>query len=560
MNDKLEDLEARVRRLEDGLGKVIAVLQKEEKFSTSPTPPPVYAAPSSSLLNPPAPRSPGNALGIIAAIFFIMAAAFFVKLAVEAGWLTPIRQFGITLLFGSALVVSGWIFKKRDSEYSSVLPASGVVVLNLAVYAGQFYWRLFGSEISLVLITLVSIVALALFYAFRHPIFVGLAAAGSYLVPLLFDIIQPYISVSTYFFAWDATFIILAILLRERIFLILASYLAILSYGIFASFYGNLATRSDHQFFALIFQGGQFFIFLIAHFYYTIRTKKPLSGQELNGSLAFLILFYGLEYEKLHQFWPDFAPWIALGFAAALLFLSHTAKRLLAQDAIASTGIATAFGAIVFYHAFYLQILTSDLQPYFALLLLVLWKLFYKRVRPIGAGIVASVPMLVGILVIVTEAGTIFMEGLKNRVSGNTVVLLLLFAAALFVKYVTDRNEEDPKSKDRTMEFFVLGLASAYILMGTRHILIQLYTGFEPSFGVSGVWAFYALLILIWARSAKDRLMARVSLAIFGLVSVKVFFIDLANATTVARIISLVLIGAILYAGGLVYRQLQREI
>jgi len=58
----------------------------------------------------------------------------------------------------------------------------------------------------------------------------------------------------------------------------------------------------------------------------------------------------------------------------------------------------------------------------------------------------------------------------------------------------------------------------------------------------------------------KDKLLGQSSLAVFGATAVKVLLSDLSGASTIARIIGLVVIGVIFYAGGMLYqRQLAKN-
>ncbi len=115
-------------------------------FSPKPlVPPHVFATASAQ----PADfdSKPGNWLGIIGVLCFVLAAGFIIKLSIETGWLTPARQIGIAVLFGLSLIAVGFRLMKSDRGYASLLPAAGIVVLYLSAFAGHLLYQLVTLEL-----------------------------------------------------------------------------------------------------------------------------------------------------------------------------------------------------------------------------------------------------------------------------------------------------------------------------------------------------------------------------------------------------------------------------
>ena len=68
----------------------------------------------------------------------------------EHGWLTPPRQLTIATAFGLGLVTGGTWFSGRDRLYAAYLPAVGVGVLYLTVYAGHLLYGLLPTTVAFV--------------------------------------------------------------------------------------------------------------------------------------------------------------------------------------------------------------------------------------------------------------------------------------------------------------------------------------------------------------------------------------------------------------------------
>jgi uncharacterized membrane protein len=74
----------------------------------------------------------------------------------------------------------------------------------------------------------------------------------------------------------------------------------------------------------------------------------------------------------------------------------------------------------------------------------------------------------------------------------------------------------------------------------------------------STAWALLALGCLGVAWAQRDRILGQSSLLLFGATAAKVLLYDLSGAPPVARIISLVVLGAAFYAGGMLYQRIDR--
>ena len=72
----------------------------------------------------------------------------------------------------------------------------------------------------------------------------------------------------------------------------------------------------------------------------------------------------------------------------------------------------------------------------------------------------------------------------------------------------------------------------------------------------SVAWGALAIGCLGLSLYVKDKLMGQSSLAVFGATAAKVLLYDLSGASTIARIIGLVVLGVTFYVGGLLYQRL----
>ncbi|MFM7273222.1 MAG: DUF2339 domain-containing protein, partial [Gammaproteobacteria bacterium] len=121
---------------------------------TAQVPPATAATPAASTPRAAAPRQPEPAaddggaasrwMAWGAAIAFLLAAIYLLRLVYDSGWLTPPRQATLALLGGITLIGTGLVIERIDRLYAAYLPAAGSVVLYTTAYAAHLYHGLIG--------------------------------------------------------------------------------------------------------------------------------------------------------------------------------------------------------------------------------------------------------------------------------------------------------------------------------------------------------------------------------------------------------------------------------
>jgi uncharacterized membrane protein len=76
---------------------------------------------------------------------------------------------------------------------------------------------------------------------------------------------------------------------------------------------------------------------------------------------------------------------------------------------------------------------------------------------------------------------------------------------------------------------------------------------------LSVIWAIYSGALLAYGRARGNRLLRLMALGLLGLTTLKVFFWDLASLDRVYRIISFIVLGAILLAVSYLYQKSQQQ-
>ncbi len=537
----LNDLESRIDAIEARLAR-LEVPQSQPAARPQPavaapvarpavrTAPPAQSQKESQLI--------GNILGWGGAIALLLAASYLIRLAVDSGWLTPIRQVASAAVFGLMLIGSGFALRRNDREYAGLLPAAGIAVLFLAIYGAHLYYHLIGVQEAGAAIIIVCGASLWLCRAFESDLFALFAVVGSYFAPfLLAGAAGSLTDVAIYYSAWSVVFSVFSIWHGRRLIYLLALYLALIGFDMLWRVQGG-----DQWLAVIAFQTVQFAIFGIATAMFSVHNDEPLEQQDALGHLPPLLLFYFLQYTLLNQHLPDIAPWIAIGSLAALALIFAIARYSLQEQLPGGELLLWGYAALVLFHAGYLESVPKEWGPWVGFLLVPLVALVSIRNED-GFGSRWPIWVAVGIIFTVNCLRIIFNTDIDTVPARQ--LLPVAYALLLYLGYWFCRQKE------------LLGSATMLLLaMGHICAMAAAIRLLHEPIAESVVWGVLAIGCLGLSLYVKDKQMGQSSLAVFGATAVKVLLYDLSGASTIARIIGLLVLGVTFYVGGMLYQRL----
>ncbi|MBZ0067565.1 MAG: DUF2339 domain-containing protein [Thiobacillus sp.] len=556
IEERLDQVEARLARIEQLLPAMTAV-----RGTVSDTPsqetasavtelkrvnqPPVTVSPLTRKMTDPVYASASASssmsvtqiLGWTGATALVLAVAYLIRLAMDAGWLTPERQLGLAVLSGFALIGTGLKLRAADKQYASLLPAGGLVVLFLSIYGAHLYYHFIGVPMATGAVILTCLFALWLGRLFESEIYGLFAVTGSYSAPFLLHTLAGSVTdLVIYFSAWSVLFCLYSIWIGNRRPYLLAAYLALLG---FHYLWRQMAPGEWEAAFA--FQVIQFMIFIGGAVSLSIRHQRPLSREEAAVHLPLLLIFYALQYELLQRHLPALAPWIALGSAGVLLLGYAVAKRILERPLESGAVLVGAYASLALFHAGYMELLPDAFAPWVALLMLPALGLLFRT-----RGGVATVPWPVRVLIAIVFAinyQRVLVGANLDSVPAHQL-LALLYAAELYVAYVLAQRMPALQS-----------LATPALYVGHVALMSAAVQIFDGELAVSFAWGAIALACLALAFKYRDQALGKSSLLIFAASAAKVMLFDLSSATPLVRIGLLLVLGVTLYVGGWMYKK-----
>jgi uncharacterized membrane protein len=528
---RLAGFEARLARVESLLPKATAALPAQA------------ARPAAAKAPPPRPE-PGDRpslvtsfLGWGGAVALVLAAAYLIRLAVESGWLTPVRQVALAAISGLAMIAAGFVLRGVNRQYAGLLPAGGVAILFLSIYGGHLFYGFFEATPAAVAVVFVCLLSLWLCRVFESDLYALFAVAGSYSAPLLISGVPSITDLVIYFSAWGVVFSVFSIWHGRRLIYLLALYLALI---IFDFMFRSKAP--DAWATALTYQTVQFAIFGLATVTFSIRNNSPLDSGSAWGHLPPLLIFYFLQYVLLKRHMPELAPWIAAGSALIVLGLYGAARAVLQRPLPGGEFLLWAYIAVVLFHAGYVESVPHAWAPWVAFAVVPVIAVATLRH---GAGIRASWPIwvAVGVVFAINYLRIVFDTDLRSVPARSA--LAIVYALELYLGYYFIRNRESVKG------YAVLVLYAGHIcaMAAALHLV-------DERIVESVAWGMLALACLGLSLWQRDRVLGQSSLLVFGAAAAKVLLYDLGGASPLVRIVSLVALGITFYLGGLLYQRM----
>ncbi len=541
-------MEERIRELEEALRALGLRLSRLEGREAAPEP---QASPPKMRISVPpetkmAPPKRDSALGmskllaVVSVICFVLAATFIVKLAVDSGWLTLERQWGLLVLFGAGLSAAGRYLPFVDKLYRSYLSASGLVVFFIAAYSSSLYFNLCSQDTSLIFGMIATILGLSMFKYHESEIFPIVSVVGTYLsVVLLNHNNMGYYFLTGFFLLWASVFSWFSTHFRSRTVNLVATYHGL---GVF-TFLTMGETNKENVLLGLVILTLQFVIFTWGVAFYSIKNKVTLTKAETWSYFPALCFYYGIMYFFINVLSPSLAPWIGLGMALSfLLAYESIKKRLQNMDAEASKSMVYAFFALVIFQAGYLQLLPGSAKPWL-LPLFILLNYISEQKKDFPR--VSMAFRILGFVIGGIEFLNLLVELVQSTNRDASIVAIVTLGLGLFY-YLSVGKLTQAREKSYLSLVHVLAVLALYRICYEY-----------GSLAVSVAWALYAAFILGLGYKRQDRNLVTSSLVVLFFASGKALIYDGSGAPTSVRIGSLIFTGILLFGTGVLFRKMQ---
>jgi uncharacterized membrane protein len=486
-------------------------------------------------------------IGIIS-IFIGM--TFFIKYIFERNLMGPVGKISIGIIVGLILLLAGEYSTKKKYEYlSRTLTGGGFAVLYLSVYSAHSLYNLIPKELEIILLGL--IVIFAVLFSLRYNSMV--IASEAFFLGYVISFIS---SISEYTLIYATLLTIgLVIVVQRKGWInigvggLIAIYLTHFSWLIGHNSQKDFLTNA---FFLSIY----FIIFMVLA--YTIRKQTPGETASLEGFQSIFqkipesyhgiliaslnaLFYYGLFYWIINTNYEIYDGLFTIIMAGVYLVLAYAAlnKNIKELFSIFMT-LCTTFITL----AIPVQLNYEWVTFFWAIEGLILLVMGF-RYNAHGLRVFGNI---VGVITILK---TLFIDiGLKafdvhNIFESTRFFAFLLPIIAFYASSVMYFNNKDKTESER--EFWQYYLVGG-VLLTTVLLMLELKGGL-----ISAVWTIQAIIILIVGFKYGLSFVRKVGIGLFLITIFKVFIFDLSGLDTLYRIMSFLVLGAILLLASFVY-------
>ncbi|HEX3031868.1 MAG TPA: DUF2339 domain-containing protein [Bacillota bacterium] len=519
-----------------------------------------------------------NRIGVLA---FVLGIGFFLKYAFENNWIDETGRVVMGLLTGIALLGGGEAAQKKGyARFAQGITGGGIAILYLAIFASFQFYHLIGQIPAFGLMALVTVTAVLLAVRYDSMTIAIMGTIGGFLTPFLLNtgrsntlglfsyigILDLGILATAYFKNW-----------RPLNYLSFALTQAVIMAWLFTTF--NQDVWVNQTIFTVFF-----IIFAFLSFFHNILHKKQTQAADL--ALIFLnaSIFFCLSYSNLEDKYQPFLGLFAAKMAAIYFALGYLTLRANQKDKrliLTFLGVALIFLTM----AVPIQLKGSWITVGWAMEGLVLTWIGFKtgtaKTR-YGAWVVYA---LTAVRLIGFDTDHLwyssYMYGqypipaayipLWNM---KTVVFLFAIISMFTATYLYYRNHSKTESLERyavptlaiAANLLILWLLStetvyyfdSLTLMATpKDGYPMLGSGANEEakqLTLSAIWAVYSILLIAVGFLKKSSPVRMFAIILFGVTILKVFLFDLSNLDTIYRILSFLILGAILILVSFLYQ------
>ncbi len=492
-----------------------------------------------------------NRIGLLAVAVGI---AFFLKAAIDNDWIGPGGQVAIGLLLGAGLIASATMFVKRGYLFfADGLIGLGGAVLYLSLWAASGYYHLIAPAVAFGAMVIVTAALLGIALGRNSRRVASLALLGGFITPLLVSTGQDsHVVLFSYLALQDAVLLVLADR-RDWRFLELPAFLftEIYFFAWFSSFYRD-PMLLETSLFATLF-------FVIFTAIPVIRSRRQGAfriehGLVMLANVALFLIALQVMMWPEHR-WVLTASTLALAVFHLIVVRAVPANQTLPRLLIGGLALTLVTLAIPLRLSVRWTTMAWSIEA-----AILMWTGFRVKIWQVRTASFMLF-MIVGLMLLMWPPD--YEMALWNARFGGTLAAVACAFAALWFA----RGNQREVQQGEQPAFGALGIAANVLLVlgVTEEITLayrlrltaspDLIPTHVAGLQVSLFWTLYASLLVAFGVRMKSAFLRWQGLALFGLTTLKVFFVDLSDLSGFYRILSAIALGVVLLIVSFVYQR-----
>jgi hypothetical protein len=353
-----------------------------------------------------------------------------------------------------------------------------------------------------------------------------------------------------YLIFWSVVFGTFSIWSKNRNLIFIAGYLALGLFGLKASnvILTTAVAENPQMLISVIFtQCVLFLVFAMSTVFYSVLHRSKLESQDSWLFLPLILFFYGQIYYFSEMIGRNYASGFAVALAVVLYALYKFAKAQLPGE-LASRNMVYSTISLILLHAIYFARFSDNarvatvLVSGFACLLL----------QPRNNSAEISVGSKLSIAIMIIYSFLLVLWGYSNPDANLTASLAFGILGILYFMKLSSGKFKSLKESS---------LPDVALSLGNLQIATAIWRMKESiaEAAVAPLWMVFATGLMIWAVRARSAKIARHALFFVCLAFFRFMIFQFFDLSTGNMIVSLFLIGALVFACGYLYRYALRQ-
>jgi uncharacterized membrane protein len=283
-----------------------------------------------------------KAFGWIAVVLSIFTAAFFLRYAYANNWIGPVGRVGTGVLAGSALMVAGYRYHRRNARiFSQMLTACGVVVLYLSAYSAMRLYELLPAEQAGVFLAVIIVLSMVCAVLYDSDTIALVAVLGGLATPSLLPTEHDlYIPLFLYLAGLNLGVLVVTL---SRSWPVISNVALLGTHGLFWYWYGE-NYHPEKWAWAFAFQVTIYALYLVQDFAAEYTRRVDNRWEAVARTLLNAAFWFGAFYVLMEQ---DYRAWMGVAAVVMAAVYAAVGRLLLTFQRNATTELVTAIAISV---------------------------------------------------------------------------------------------------------------------------------------------------------------------------------------------------------------------
>lgn len=491
---------------------------------------------------------------IVGVVLLVLGIGYFLKYSFDQNWIGPAARVALAYTGAMSLLGIGEIFRRKEFErFGLYLIGGGISSLYFSSYAGYGIYDLFSQELAFALMCLVTIFAgtLSIIYGLQWLSILGII--GGFITPIVlsdgsgnYKVLLSYMAVLNFGILAISTF-------RNWNLLI---YLGlILNWSIFSAWH-TFDYSSSKFWFTFICTQIYFVQYSLIAFGYSLKNAEVISARRYYLTTLNILFALSNSYALISSKFS--LPWLSLVTLFYILVYLSIAQKLVQKCKENLNSLFIIISQIIILLALTIPIITSDhwVSCGWALLSAgMIWfalKINYKKLLYMGIGLFLLSYGYLWINYVESFGWSPIYADFENFYDTffeRMIALISVLGSGFFI--YKKSNSQHP-----VLKVFIGGLVLFYVFLFSNIELASYFNEFyrNATFAALSVWwSIFSIALMVVGFIKKSKIFRRLSIFLFSITILKVFFFDMSQISTPYRIISFIILGILLIGASYLY-------